>query len=262
MVKLVIAEDDAVTRRKLEFCFRQSDYELLAVSDGPSALAALQNRETPTVAILDVMMPGMTGIDVCQKVRSARYVVPPYLILLTVNGRVDNVVVGLESGADDYMTKPFDMREIQARVRVGVRMLELQRSLVLRVKELEDALSRLKQLQGLLRLDVHTYQFGPFRLEAGERRLLRGGKPVQLTSRIFDLLLLLVQNSGHLVAKEEIMREVWRGNVVEENNLTVSISVLRKALEEVQGQREYIETVPKRGYRFVAPVTETVAEGG
>lgn len=256
MVRLVIAEDDAVVRRQLEYTFRDGDYELAIVADGSSAFAALRTSDVLTVAILDVMMPGMSGIEVCRGVRSMQYVVPPYLILLTARATSGDVIVGLESGADDYMTKPFDRGEMQARVKVGVRMLELQHSLVSRVQELEEALSRLRQLQGLLQRDVNVYEFGPFRLEAGERRLLRYGKPVPLTSRIFDLLLLLVQNSGHLVGKEEIMLEVWGGNIVEENNLTVSMSALRKALGQEQGGRELVETVPKCGYRFVAEVKE------
>lgn len=257
MVRLVIAEDDALARRQLEITFRDAGYDLIVLCNGSSALAALQDSCAPTVAILDVMMPGMSGIEVCRRVRSAHGIVPPYLILLTVKAARGDVIVGLESGADDYMTKPFDIGEIRARVQVGVRVLELQHSLVARVRELEEALSRVRQLQGRLRRDIHTYEFGPFRLEAGERRLLRGGKPVPLTSRIFDLLLLLVQNNGHLLSKEEIMREVWVGSVVEENNLTVSMSALRKALGQEQGQPEYIETVPKSGYRFVAEVKET-----
>ena len=253
---MVIAEDDALVRRQLGITFRDVGYDLFILRDGAAALAALQETCAPTVAILDVMMPGMSGIEVCRMVRSAPQVVPPYLILLTVRAARGDVITGLESGADDYMTKPFDIGEIRARVRVGVRVLELQHSLVARVRELEEALSRVRQLQGQLRRDVRTYEFGPFRLEAGERRLLRGGRPVPLTSRIFDLLLLLVQNSGHLLSKEEIMREVWADSVVEENNLTVSMSALRKALGQEQGQPEYIETVPKRGYRLVAEVTE------
>ena len=89
-------------------------------------------------------------------------------------------------------------------------------------------------------------------LPAAERRLLREGKPVPITLKIFNLLLLLVQNSGHLIAKEEIMREVWADSIVEDNNLTVTMSTLRRALGEEHGQHSYIQTVPKRGYRFIA----------
>ncbi|HEX8174238.1 MAG TPA: response regulator transcription factor [Pyrinomonadaceae bacterium] len=256
MVRLVIAEDDAGARRQLELTFREPGYELLIVDEGLSALNALQSSEVPTIAILDVMMQGMSGIEVCRRVRSMHYAVPPYLILLTPQTQAADSVMGHESSADDYMTKPFNISEVRARVQVGVRVLHLQQSLISRASELEETRARLNQLQGLLRRDVHTYEFGPFRLEVGERRLLRDGKPVPITSRIFDLLLLLVQHSGHLVGKEEIMRVVWGGSIVEDNNLTVTMSALRKALGQTPGDRDYIETVPKCGYRFVARVTE------
>jgi phosphoserine phosphatase RsbU/P len=261
MTRLLIAEDGAVARRTLEFIFQKAGYHPLVVTDGPSALNALQNCDTPIIAILDIVMPGLDGIEVCKRVRSSSsYVVPPYLILLTIKGSREDILRGLEAGADDYVTKPFDTDELQARVRVGVRMIELQNKLANRVKELEEALSRVKQLQGLLRKDTHVYEFGPFRLEAAEGRLLRDGHLVPLTTKIFDLLLLLVQNSGHLIEKEEIMREVWSDSIVGDNNLTVSMSTLRRALGEEHGQHEYIQTMPKRGYRFIAPVRELKGE--
>ena len=125
--------------------------------------------------------------------------------------------------------------------------------LAARVRDLEEALARVRHLQGLLRRDAHVYEFGPFRLEAGERRLSARGRAVALTAKVFDLLLLLVQNAGHLLEKEEIMRELWPDAEVGEDNITVGVSVLRRALGE-GGERGYIETVPKRGYRFTAEV--------
>lgn len=101
----------------------------------------------------------------------------------------------------------------------------------------------------------HSYSFGCFRLEEGERRLLRDGQPVILTPKAFEILLTLVENNGHLVDKEELMKRVWPDSFVEESNLAVNISALRKALDESAGDRSYIETVPTRGYRFVASVT-------
>lgn len=242
-------------RGLLERTFRAASYDLLIVRDGLSALAALQNSDVPTVAILGMLLPDMTGAEVCRRVRSMHHDIPPYLILLTGKSDSDDAFGGAATNADDLVRKPYETSEVKARVRVGMRVLNLQGSLVSLVSELQEARARLKQLSVLLRRDIHTYEFGPFRLEAGERRLLREGKPVPLPSRIFDLLLLLVQRSGHLVGKEEIMREVWGGSIVEENNLTVTMSALRKALGQASGQREYIETVPKCGYRFVAEVT-------
>jgi sigma-B regulation protein RsbU (phosphoserine phosphatase) len=256
MLRLLVAEDEPVARRKLEYIFERAGYELQVMADGRSVLRALENNDMPTVAILDIIMPGMSGIEVCQKVRESNYVVPPYLILLTVKGSREDIIRGLKAGADDYVVKPFDPDELQARVRVGVKMVELQYKLASRVKELEETISRVKQLQGLLRKDTNIYEFGPFRLDAGERQLLQGSEPISLTKKVFDLLLLLVQNNGHLIGKEEIMRELWPDSIVEDNNLTVSISTLRRALGEEHGQHEYIKTVPKGGYRFVMPVRE------
>jgi DNA-binding winged helix-turn-helix (wHTH) protein/tetratricopeptide (TPR) repeat protein len=110
--------------------------------------------------------------------------------------------------------------------------------------------------------DIGVYEFGPFRLDAAVRRLEKDGSAVTLTAKLFDLLLLLVSRHGELVTKEEIITQVWADRVVEENNLTVSISALRKALGETNGgRRQYIETVPKYGYRFVAQVMRAAGAG-
>lgn len=105
-----------------------------------------------------------------------------------------------------------------------------------------------------------VYEFGPFRVDGAERTLLREGSPIALTDKVFDLLWLLVQNRGHALTKAELMRGLWPDTVVEENNLTVNISTLRKALGENAGRRRYIETLSRRGYRFVADVREPRSE--
>src|SRR5499426_4174477 len=102
----------------------------------------------------------------------------------------------------------------------------------------------------------HFYEFGPFQLDTAERLLLRDGEEVSLTPKVFDLLLVLVKNSGHIFEKDELMKAIWPDAVVEETNLTRNISTLRKALGESQDTRQYIETIPWRGYRFVASVRE------
>src|SRR5215510_8099953 len=104
------------------------------------------------------------------------------------------------------------------------------------------------------------FEFGPYRLDTSERVLLRDGQPVPLTLKAFDLLLLLVENNGHIVEKDELMNRVWAGSFVEEGNLKVTVSMVRKALEDNNGDQRFIETVPRRGYRFVAKVQEVTAE--
>src|SRR5215510_4794600 len=104
------------------------------------------------------------------------------------------------------------------------------------------------------------FEFGPYRLDTAERILLRDGRPVPLTLKAFDVLMLLVENSGHIVEKDELMNRVWAGSFVEEGNLKVTVSMVRKAMEDNNGDQPFIETVPRRGYRFTAKVQEVTAE--
>ena len=149
-MKILIAEDDMVSRRLLEATLIKWGYGVVVTCDGAEAWEALQSADAPPLAIVDWMMPGMDGIELCRRVRHELTHTPPYLILLTAKGRRQDVVTGLRSGANDYVTKPFDREELQARVQVGMRIVELQHSLADRVKALEEALARVKQLQGLL----------------------------------------------------------------------------------------------------------------
>lgn len=256
-MRILISDGDAASRRKLESLLRKDGYDVVAVSDGTRALEMFEGADAPLLAILDVLMPNIGGVEVCRRVRRMTHTISPYIILLAPEDSKEDLVEGLKAGADDYVLKPYDQDEMSARVGVGNKLVGLQLRLAERVQELEGALSHVRQLQGPLRGDTQTYEFGPFRLEAAERRLLREGQVVWLTAKVFDLLLLLVQNSGHLVEKSKIMKEVWQDSEIEDNNLTVSMSVLRKILGSPGSGREYIQTVPKRGYRFVALVRRT-----
>lgn len=149
-VKILIAEDDMISRRLLETTLIKWGYEVIVTCDGVAAWELLQSVDPPPLAILDWMMPGLDGLQLCRKIRGIPTSTPPYLILLTAKGRREDIVTGLRAGANDYVTKPFDREELHARVQVGVRIIELQHSLADRVKALEEALARVKQLQGLL----------------------------------------------------------------------------------------------------------------
>jgi phosphoserine phosphatase RsbU/P len=149
-MKIVIAEDDIVSQRLLDAALRKWGYDVLSCANGLEADQILRSPDTPRMAILDWMMPGMDGVRVCQQARQRRQSKPVYIILLTARGRSEDVVAGLEAGADDYVTKPFYPEELEARLKVGLRIVDLQSRLAERVSELESALSRLKQLQGLL----------------------------------------------------------------------------------------------------------------
>lgn len=149
-MRILIAEDDAVSRRVLEATLRRWNHEVLVTHDGEEAWAEFQKPDPPRLAILDWMMPGLDGVEVCRRVREHPTAAGTYLILLTARGERSDIVAGFEAGADDYVTKPFDREELRARVRAGQRIVELQQSLSQRVQELEVAISHVKQLQGIL----------------------------------------------------------------------------------------------------------------
>ncbi len=149
-MKILIAEDDPVPRAVMERTLKKWGHEVLVTCDGAAALRELQRADAPKLAILDWMMPELDGPEICLYVRALARQQPTYIILVTAKTQKDDIVLGLESGADDYVTKPFDLQELHSRIRVGQRMIELQHGLAHRVRELVDALKQVKQLQGLL----------------------------------------------------------------------------------------------------------------
>jgi DNA-binding response OmpR family regulator len=149
-MQILIAEDEPVSRRLLQKTLEQWGYEVVICEDGTSAWNALQAPDAPNVAVLDWMMPGMDGPEICRGVRESGAQRQPYLMLLTSRTRMQDVVAGLKAGADDYLTKPVDREELEARLSVATRVVQLQQRLADRVVELEEAISRVRQLQGLL----------------------------------------------------------------------------------------------------------------
>jgi len=149
-MKILIAEDDAISRVVLERTLKSWGHEVVVVCDGQAAWDILQRADAPKLAILDWMMPFVDGLEVCRRVRTLERAEPTYVILLTAKQQKEDIVSGLDSGANDYVTKPFDRRELRARLNVGERMTVLQRDLAERVRSLEVALEQIQQLQTLL----------------------------------------------------------------------------------------------------------------
>lgn len=149
-MRILIAEDDPISRRVLETTLKRWGYDVVVAVNGNEAWDLLQDDVSPQLAILDWMMPGLDGIQLCRRLRETATIDPVYILLLTARGEKEDIVTGLEAGANDYVTKPFDREELQARVRVGARMVELQQSLADRVSELEEALQQVKRLEGIL----------------------------------------------------------------------------------------------------------------
>lgn len=157
-MRVLIAEDDAVTRRILEATLERLGLDVVTAHDGDAAwraLETLKGKNAPELAVLDWMMPGLEGIDICRRLRATRGFELLYIILLTSRGDKQDLAEGLAAGANDYIAKPFDPGELIARVRVGERMVKLQSSLAARVAELEEAIAHVQRLQGLLPICSH-----------------------------------------------------------------------------------------------------------
>jgi phosphoserine phosphatase RsbU/P len=157
MMRVLIAEDDAVSRHLLELALRRWGYDPVLAPDGSAALLAVESEPDLRLVLLDVMMPGTDGLEVCRGLRARPRGPHYYVIMLTARAAKDDVIEGLRAGADDYLAKPFDPEELRARLNVGARVVGLQRSLAERVAELEaanlrleEALGRVRQLQDLI----------------------------------------------------------------------------------------------------------------
>lgn len=149
-MRVLIAEDDLTSRSILSALLKKSGHTVVETTNGTDALDAMQQPDAPRMAILDWMMPGMDGLTVVRRIRELKTDQPPYLIMLTAKGKKSDVIVGLDAGADDYLVKPFDTGELQARIEVGRRIVDLQMRLAEQVRALRQASKHIKTLQGIL----------------------------------------------------------------------------------------------------------------
>jgi len=149
-MKILVAEDQPDSRLLMETLLESWGHEAVTTTNGAAAWDLLQRENAPALAILDWMMPGLDGLEVCRRARARTKARPLYIILLTARTKRQDTIDGLGAGADDFVTKPFDPAELRARVSVGVRVVELQRELAARIADLEEALARVDQLHGIL----------------------------------------------------------------------------------------------------------------
>lgn len=149
-LRVLVADDDPVSRTVVAAILRKGGYDVRLTGDGAEAWTILQEPDAPSLAVIDWMMPGLDGPAICRRLRTLDRQTPAYVILLTSRDASADVVTGLHAGADDYVTKPPQPDELLARVNVGARVVALQHALADRVKKLEEVLSNVKQLQGLL----------------------------------------------------------------------------------------------------------------
>jgi diguanylate cyclase (GGDEF)-like protein len=202
-VHVLVAEDDASSRFRLETALRSWGYHVTSVADGRQAIAALSQADGPSLAVLDWSMPEANGLEVCQAIRSdpeRRYV---YAILLTAHDRDEDVIAGFDAGADDYVTKPFNTKELRARIRSGARIIQLQRQLVaaheeLREKAMHDPLTRLLTRGAFF--DIADHEFA---------RARRSRIPVSIVMADIDRFKSINDRFGH-PGGDDVLREVAR----------------------------------------------------
>lgn len=149
-IRILIAEDDPTSCLVLERYLQQWGYDVSVARDGLDAWTLIENGDAPSLIILDWMMPGMDGVEICQKLRGLIFHTRPYVIFLTARSEMPDMESAFSCGADDFIRKPFDPQELRSRVQAGVRILDLQQSLSLRISQLEEAMAQIRTLHGLI----------------------------------------------------------------------------------------------------------------
>ncbi len=149
-MKILIAEDNLASQFMLKTALGELGHDLVVTGDGCRACEIMLKRYAPKLAILDWLMPGMDGVEICRKIRETEVANPAYLIILTVRNNVADIVKGLESGANDYIVKPYNVKELQVRIGVGCRVVEMQAIMDRQIQELKAAMEHIKTLHGLL----------------------------------------------------------------------------------------------------------------
>jgi DNA-binding response OmpR family regulator len=149
-MRLLVADDDANTINLLHKYLTRWNYDVVTAQNGLEALDVIRGNNTPQIIILDWLMPGMDGVEVIRQARQMQSSNPPYIILFTVRDEKRAIIEGLDAGANDYVTKPFDKDEFHARIRVGERVIELQNSLADRIRELQEAIAQIHTLRGII----------------------------------------------------------------------------------------------------------------
>jgi diguanylate cyclase (GGDEF)-like protein len=202
-VKILIADDSIVSRHLLEATLRKWGYEVMVACDGAQALELLEREDAPGLIILDWMMPGMTGVEVCRRIRERDGEPYTYILLLTSKSQKEDLIEGMEAGADDYITKPFDQNELQVRLRAGIRLVDLQSQLLKAREDLRDQATR----DSLTRLWNRSSILGELGRELA--RLERERRPLGVVIVDLDHFKNINDTYGH-VAGDAVLREAAR----------------------------------------------------
>jgi len=225
MATVLVVDDEPIVREVVVRYLAREGHETLEAADGDAARGAIERAE-PDLVVLDVMLPGTDGLELCRWIR-ARSELP--VIMLTARGEEADRIVGLELGADDYVTKPFSPRELAARVR----------SVLRRSAPTGETVERLR--------------FGDIELERVTREARKGGEEVRLTAKEFDLLWFLASHPRRVFSRDQLMASVWGYTAaLDTGTVTVHVRRLREKVEDDPSEPKYLETVWGIGYRLAA----------
>jgi len=225
--KVLVVEDEESILTLIKFHFEKAGLTVITVEEGEKALEIVK-EEKPDLIVLDIMLPGMDGIEICKSLRKEDYHAP--ILMLTAKDEEIDKIIGLEVGADDYMTKPFSIRELMARVKAMLRR-SLQYLDVEKEKE---------------RITVHDLEIFPQKYEAFLK-----GQQIYLTPKEFELLELMVKNKGKVLDRNLLLNRIWGYNYYGDTRIVdVHISNLREKIEDNSAKPEYIKTVRGVGYKF------------
>jgi len=224
MAKILIVEDEPKMVAGLRDNFEFEGYEVITAEDGVAGLSRALS-DSPDLVLLDVMMPQLSGLDVCRQLKVKRPSLP--IIMLTARGQEIDKVVGLELGADDYVTKPFSIRELVARVKAVLRRAQV------------------------LPRDLERYSFGDVEVDLRACQVLRAGKPVEFSSMEFELLKHFLCHPGETLSRDHLLDEVWGyDHYPTTRTVDAHIVRLRHKLEPVPEEPRYFLTVHGMGYKF------------
>lgn len=234
MTKILIVEDEKILRETLAYNLTNQGFEVNTSGNGNEALEIMRT-DPPDLMILDIMLPGMDGFEICRQVRTRSNI--PILMLTARDSEIDRVV-GLEVGADDYMVKPFSMRELVARVKA---MLRRGRFLQ---EEIQPSVPKLDE-------ESRVLNFGDLSIDLDRREILKHGEILGVRPKEFELFLYMAQNRGKALSRERILQEVWDWNYVgESRTVDVHIRWLRQKIEVDPANPTRLVTVRGSGYMF------------
>jgi len=224
--KVLVVDPDAATRREIRSACEQDGYQVLEADGGAEALRQIEHSR-PNAVLLEVTLPDAAGFDVCRELRRLDAAVP----VIMMSSRFDeiDVVVALEIGADDYVSKPLRHRELVARITAHLRRSRLESAEAMRTR----------------------LEFRDLIIDVNERRTYKSGKEVELTHTEFDLLTFLASNAGKVLSREKILNSIWGYEYpIETRVIDVHIRNLRRKIETQPSRPYYILAVPGIGYRF------------